>query len=217
MKNLIFLSAFVVLTMMTGGAFAAVIYDNGVPDERYIWFSDTSYSSFRNADSFILQSGLNTITDIHWWGAYYTENTPPQADNFTIKIYETAAVAALPGSLLYTNHIGAVTRADSNLTGLDGLDIYAYSFFLDPLSLTAGTTYWLEIMNATLNESNIWGWSTASDTPGHALWDGSSWLTRDDELAFYLTNDATPVPEPSTFLLLGAGLAGLAVWRRKRS
>lgn len=33
----------------------------------------------------------------------------------------------------------------------------------------------------------------------------------------YPTTDAAPIPEPSTFILLCAGLAGLAVWRKKRS
>ena len=32
-----------------------------------------------------------------------------------------------------------------------------------------------------------------------------------------VTFQASVVPEPSTFILLGAGLAGLAAWRRKRS
>lgn len=40
-----------------------------------------------------------------------------------------------------------------------------------------------------------------------------SWAFEIDNLAVGINN---PVPEPSTFLLLGAGLAGLGIWRRKK-
>jgi hypothetical protein len=32
-----------------------------------------------------------------------------------------------------------------------------------------------------------------------------------------ITTDVAPVPEPSTFILLGAGLVGLVAWRKKRT
>lgn len=37
-----------------------------------------------------------------------------------------------------------------------------------------------------------------------------------DHVNAQYTGDHNPVPEPSTYLLLGSGIAGLAMWRRKR-
>jgi len=44
-------------------------------------------------------------------------------------------------------------------------------------------------------------------SPDHAL----------SHLTVYARGDSAPVPEPSTLLLLGAGIAGLAVYRRKKN
>lgn len=37
-----------------------------------------------------------------------------------------------------------------------------------------------------------------------------------DKVTFTITTDTTPVPEPSTFILIGAGLSGIALLRRRR-
>jgi hypothetical protein len=41
-------------------------------------------------------------------------------------------------------------------------------------------------------------------------------LTGDEVLVGTTWNDVVPVPEPSTLLLLGAGLVAFAGWRRRR-
>lgn len=44
---------------------------------------------------------------------------------------------------------------------------------------------------------------------------GEAWWAMDD-LTYSRSSDNNVVPEPSTYLLLGSGIAGLAMWRRKR-
>jgi hypothetical protein len=39
----------------------------------------------------------------------------------------------------------------------------------------------------------------------------------DRDIVFIGIVKITPVPEPSTMLLLGGGIAGLAFWRRKKT
>lgn len=212
MKKLVLFVAIAAMALMTGVASAAIIYDNGSPDAYTIWFSDPSYDVYKAADSFVLKSGASTIKDIHWWGGYDKGVT---SDDFTIKIYATAATALLPGAEIYVRNVGAVTRTDTGVVGEDGNEIYSYSIIIDPIALAAGTTYWLEIVNST--EGGEWGWSSSA-IGSHATWNGEGWIETSDELAFNLTGDApipTGVPEPATMMLLGLGLAGVAVARKK--
>jgi len=211
MKKLVLFVAIAAMALMTGVASADIIYDNGSHNSGYIWVSDYSYGAVE-ADSFVLAAGANTIKDIHWWGAYYKGVT---ADDFTIKIYDTPAGAVLPGAELYTIK-GAVTRTTTGVIGENGLEIYYYSIVINPIALAAGETFWLEIANNT--DGAEWGWSTSS-SGSHVASLGEGWEILDEELAFNLTDDTqippTGVPEPATMMLLGLGLAGVAVARKK--
>lgn len=220
MKKITIFVIFLGISLISGVSFAGVIYDNGGPDpDGNAYFNDSGTYDNLNADSFTLQAGANTITDIHWWGVY-TDNVAKD-DNFTIVIYDTSGAAFLPGNSVSPINSFNESRSDTGLDLFGALDIYSYSVFIDPITLNFGETYWLEVLNNTTpNEQGwAWAWVTSQLDGDHAYWqsnNGEYWAPTFDNLAFNLTNDAAPVPEPSTFLLLGGGLAGLGFVVRRR-
>jgi hypothetical protein len=200
-----------VLTCAALPASAGIIYDNGVADASTGQVSDVD-APYLSADDFVLQEGLNTITDIHWWGLYWIADTPQAADDFVVAFFEDDG-GGLPGNLVQTFEIGDVGRADTGLDfnlGGNSSDIYAYTANIAPLQLNAGETYWLMIVNDTTNDDNdSWFWA-ASGIGTNGIFDGVEWANNPLELAFQLTNDNL-VPEPATISLLGLAIAGLAL------
>lgn len=195
------------------------------PGELGITFTDLDGGFFttHDADDFILQPGATTITSIQWWGAYAFANTPQETDYFTILIWEDDGGS--PQSVpVYNLTTSDVNRTNTGLLASDTYDLYAYSVDIAPLTLTAGKTYWLSIINDTTeDQDDTWAWAIHAQTGGIYRFgfstDGTDgpW-SNGLSLAFQLTGVATTVvPEPATMSLLGLGLMSIALRRRLRS
>jgi hypothetical protein len=200
---------------------AHLIYSNGGPDSNLPELISDISVNLLAADDFALEEGSNIITDVHWWGVYF--DNAVFDDDFTIQILSD--ISGAPGS-----EVQSVTDIDVERTATGeqnqlGFDIYQYFICLEtPIELTADTRYWLSIYNDGSN-SGIWEWSSS-------LIDGNAYFSEDGgltwqalagseegvqglEAAFELTDDCI-VPEPSTMLLLGIGLAAIGA-RKIRS
>ncbi len=157
-------------------------------------------------DDFTLTSAYS-ITGITWWGFYNPSSTNPA---FTVRIYDDVSQLELLESGSYTGlSFGSVTVGDPTVQ--TGAGIKEYSITLTtPFNAAVNTTYWLSIYNAAPN--SYWSWQKAD-----ALGDGAYQTNKGSvgNVAFQLTAPDAPVPIPSAAWLLGAGLIGLVVIRRR--
>lgn len=206
---------------------AATIFDNGTQLAGQGSSSDPSASApFIWADDFSLMNPNTTIRSIHWRGRYSgTDNAPTVDDVFTLRIYSDSTG---PNTELHEFTIGnMVNRTD---TGLDigAADIFDYSANITATTLTAGTTYWLSIINDTTADADddwVWIFANNVNTAGNNAYsstnDGSSWtqLTSPTVAYSFRLDDAavSAVPVPAAVWLMGSALAGLFGFTRRQS
>jgi PEP-CTERM motif len=212
-------------------ASADVIYDGGAPDQGGQIYSEDPGSAA--AMTFTLTSD-STVTGANWWGGCYPSTTCDASPDFSITVWSDSSEDTPDTVLDFRQVLVANQTATGNLIGgPNGWDEYSYSASFTGFTLSANTTYWLVIQETSGESVGTWGWETTSSAPAGAeleqenidnscptqVIDSTSWCSLPQQLAFQLVGTpagSTPVPEPGTLSLLGAGLASLFAFRRRR-
>jgi hypothetical protein len=209
--NLVFSLGLITTLFVGGTAHGTVILDDS-PSTTGATISSNDWSNLLLTQSFAeninFASGA-TITGIDIYGDSFFGTIGQQA---TVRLW--ADNGGQPGTLLDT-----ITTSISIIDN-DGATSGNNRKHADitPLLLAAGTTYWIG-MTGTTSDFTQTGLFNVDDNAMAQFNGGStfSYFSGVGDMAFRLEgdNNSSPVPEPSTFLLLGAGLVGVGFLRRR--
>jgi hypothetical protein len=198
--------------------------------------SQTSYLTgagalFRVFDNFTLAQGAQ-ITGIRWQGLYVdgrdpaANPAPPSASQFGI-FFHADNGSGSPGAQLQGSYNGLPDVGETFLAnrdnfvpqGIFGSDtpitvpIYDYEAKLaTPFAAAANTKYWVTVFALTPSGLDFWGWNSGSGGDGSSVRDnnGGGLQQFGSDRALTLLGPAAVIPEPSSLVLAGMGLLGLA-------
>lgn len=182
-------------------------------------------SFFRTFDNFtLIESGL--VTEVTWQGSYSDfvdlTNNPATPNTVSFELAFWSDASGEPGALLLSQTF-PIAAVDVTFVGLSPTNRNVFNYGLDltvPFLAQAGTSYWLSIFSNSSSFTPLWGWRTGSGGDGMSFQENLATGSEgpvDLDRAFSLSGQPGVVPEPSSILLLISGLAGAALWARRRA
>ena len=180
-------------------------------------FYDNVAANFAAINSYV-QGGRQLIAHSALWG--WPGNGLWNPPNFLpggvgrVQEYSNSVNVTDPSHPVVSGPYGTVTEAE-----FQGWNYTTHGYFTD---LVAGTHIVLDLNDLTkpIYIEYAWGAGIVRATMMTVEWGSNDpwntrWIFRQNE--FYAAqNPPGAIPEPSTILLLGAGLVGLGLWGRKR-
>jgi hypothetical protein len=213
MHSLVLAIGMIATLLWCSTSYASIIWDyspatTGGEVSADDWINNYNMQSFAEAVSFASDTTVGGI-DI-----YSTSSYGYIGESVTVRLWSDST--GQPGTLLNTI-VTTITAIDTD--GAVGNNNRKHAD-ITPLTLTAGTTYWIGMTGTGENHINQTGLFGVSGGDGKmAQFNGSdtfSYFTDvTGDMAFRLEDTTNAVPEPTTMLLLGFGLMGLAGVRRK--
>ncbi len=198
---------------------SVVLYDQPVLNQTDRGsFSDLSQQQI--ADQFML-SFAASITGVRWSGSYFNFDLSPSVTNIAFVIRFFADTSGLPVvTPFYSANVSAAV-ADSGVV-FEGRKIYTFSVDSLPTSVPVlgGVQTWISILESD-KSPNFFEWANSTVGPNAydatRFGDGSVWNQQGPggiesfrgNQAFTLTG--TAVPEPSSLVVLGIGLAAIFI------
>ncbi len=159
----------------------------------------------------------STINEIAFTGNYFNGPTdgngnviPGTITSWEVVFYDASL------NVLYDQSI-AGNGGETFIGDVGGFPEFTYDFGIPNFSVNGATPYWVSVI-PTSGFPPHWGWATSSTGDGQAIqcFFGSCSTVAAD-MAFTLSGSSSgTTPEPSSLLLLGTGVLGLAGTIRKK-